>query len=79
LARTPSRRLGEQGLAGAGRSVEQDSFRHPGASCWNAWDARKSTTFPQLGLRLVDAGDVAQLTEELALASSFGGLTRGMY
>jgi hypothetical protein len=33
----------------------------------------------QLRLRLLDAGDVAHETEELALASSLAGFTRGMY
>ena len=41
--------------------------------------AEEVDDLPQLGLRLLDAGDVGPADEELALASSFGGLTRGMY
>ena len=73
--------LGEQRLAGAGRPVEQDSLRHPGAELLEALGvAEEVDDLPQLSLRLVRRRRrPSQLTEELALASSFGGLTRGMY
>ena len=51
--------LGEQGLAGAGRPVEQDPLRHACAQLLEALGmAEEVDDLPQLGLRLVDAGDV---------------------
>ena len=52
-------RLGEQRLAGAGRSVEQDALRHACAQLLEALGmAEEVDDLPQLLLRLVDAGDV---------------------
>ena len=52
-------RLREQRLAGAGRAVEQDPLRHAGAEALEALRvAEEVDDLLQLGLRLLDAGDV---------------------
>ena len=58
-ARLVGDRLRRERLAGAGRAVEQDPLRHPGAELLEALRVRrKSTTSWSSALRLVEAGDV---------------------
>ena len=52
-------RLGQQRLAGTGRAVEQDPLRHAGAQTLEALGmAEEVDDLLELGLRLLDAGDV---------------------
>ena len=72
--------LGEQRLAGAGRTVEQDPLRNAGAEPLEALRmAEEVDDLLQLGLRLVDAGDVVPGDRGARARLQLRRLDPGMY